>query len=137
MTGLYVALGTVAIAMGIGFLVRSLGGRTRPSTAGEVPDEVRAVLDPAAAVTLVQLSTEFCGTCRQARAVLTDIAGGTPGLAHADLDLTDRPELAKRLAVLRTPTTIAVDAAGTELLRVGGVPKREELLTSLRPHLPG
>ncbi|GAA3008684.1 thioredoxin family protein [Actinokineospora diospyrosa] len=137
MTGLYVALGTVAVAMCIGLLVRSLGGRTRVSSAGAVPEEVRAVLDPGAAVTLVQLSTEFCGNCKQARAVLVDLAGSTTGLAHADVDLTDQPELAKRLSVLRTPTTIAVDAAGTELLRVGGIPKREDLLTSLRPHLPG
>ncbi|GAA3021506.1 thioredoxin family protein [Actinokineospora globicatena] len=136
MTGLLVALGTVAVAMVIGFLVRSLGGRTRPSTAGAVPDELRRVLAPGAAVTLVQLTTEFCGTCGQARVLLTGLVDDTPGLAHAEVDLTDQPELAKRLGVLRTPTTIAVDAAGAELLRVGGVPKREELLTSLRPHLP-
>ncbi|RLK60476.1 thioredoxin family protein [Actinokineospora cianjurensis] len=136
MTGLYVALGTVAVAMVFGFLVRTLGGRARPSTAGAVPDELRAVLDPGAAVTLVQLSTEFCGTCKQTRVLLAEIADGTAGLAHAEVDLTEQPELAKRLAVLRTPTTIAVGASGAELLRVGGIPKREVLLTSLRPHLP-
>jgi hypothetical protein len=38
--------------------------------------------------------------------------------------------------VLRTPTTLAVDGSGTELLRVGGVPKRDELLAALRSHLP-
>ncbi|WP_026423196.1 TlpA family protein disulfide reductase [Actinokineospora inagensis] len=136
MTGLFVAIGTVVVAVALGSVVRVLSGRVRGS-AGQVPAAVREVLDPAAAVTLVQLSTEYCAGCKQARVVLTGLARDTAGLAHADLDLTHRPELAGELRVSRTPTTIAVTASGTELLRVGGVPKREELLTSLRPHLAG
>jgi hypothetical protein len=38
--------------------------------------------------------------------------------------------------VLTTPTTLAVNAKGEELMRVGGVPKRDTLLAALRPHLP-
>lgn len=67
--------------------------------------------------------------------LLSDLAARTDGLHHTELDLTDRPELAKELAVLRTPTTLAIDERGTEILRVGGVPKRDELLAALKPHL--
>jgi hypothetical protein len=44
--------------------------------------------------------------------------------------------VATSLGVMRTPTTLAVDAHGVEIMRVGGVPKRETLLEALRPHLP-
>ena len=107
------------------------------ATARPLPDDVRRLLDPDAAVTLVHLSTTFCAPCRHVRVLLADLADRTAGLHHAELDLTERPDLARELAVLTTPTTLAVDAAGTELLRVGGVPRRDELLNALGPHLPG
>ncbi len=141
MTGALVVIGTLLLAAVVGFALRARDGRVRTlgdSTVPDVlvPDDVRAALDPAAAVTLVQFSTAFCASCRHAGLVLTDLAKGTDGLAHADIDLTDRPELAKAAGVMRTPTTVAVDARGVELLRVGGVPRRDDLLAALRPHLP-
>jgi hypothetical protein len=63
------------------------------------------------------------------------MAGSTPGLRHVEFDLTNDPDIARQLGVLRTPTTIAFDATGAELLRVGGVPRRDALLDALRPHL--
>ncbi|MGQ0840419.1 TlpA family protein disulfide reductase [Actinokineospora sp.] len=138
MTGALVALVTLLVAAVAGVALRARDGRvrTRRAEVTVVPEDVRRVLDPDAAITLVQLSTTFCAPCRHARVVLSDLAGRTDGLAHADIDLTDQPELAKELAVLRTPTTLAVDGRGVEVLRVGGVPNRETLLTALRPHLP-
>ncbi|MBC6446673.1 TlpA family protein disulfide reductase [Actinokineospora xionganensis] len=135
MIGGLVAIGTLLVAGLIGVLLRRRDGRVRTKNTATVPDDVRAVLDPRAEVTLVQLSTTFCAPCRHARVILADLADKTDGLAHADIDLTDRPELAQRLAVLRTPTTLAVDSQGAEILRVGGVPRRESLLAALRPHL--
>ncbi|WP_054052812.1 thioredoxin family protein [Alloactinosynnema sp. L-07] len=137
MIGGLVAIGTLVVATAVGLILRRREGRVRSTDqVNLLPDDVRAVLDPQAAVTLVQLSTTFCAPCRHARVVLTNMAQSTDGLAHADIDLTDRPELAKRLAVLRTPTTLAVNAHGGEILRVGGVPKRDSLLAALGPHLP-
>jgi thiol-disulfide isomerase/thioredoxin len=136
MTGAWVLIGTLVLAGAAGLLLRAGQGRVRPS-AGSVPAGVRDVLAPGAAVTLVQLSTTFCAPCRQARVVLADLARRIDGLHHAELDLTDQPDLARELSVLRTPTTLAVDARGSELFRVGGVPDRDALLDALRPHLPG
>ncbi|UVS82465.1 thioredoxin family protein [Actinokineospora sp. UTMC 2448] len=142
MTGALVALGALVVAAAAGLLIKARSGRVRAGrdTAGRdaagPPAEVLAALDPAAAVTLVQFSTTFCAPCRHTRVLLADLAERTPGLAHADIDLTDRPELARRMAVLRTPTTVAVDPAGAEILRVSGVPRRDELLAALRERLP-
>ena len=58
-----------------------------------------------ASVTLVQLYTTFCASCRQADKLLTAVAAETPGLAHIELDVTDEPSVATKVGVMRTPTT--------------------------------
>ncbi|HEY7594969.1 MAG TPA: thioredoxin family protein [Actinophytocola sp.] len=134
MTGALVLIGTLALATVLGLALRARNGRVREAVGRDLPDDVRRALRPGG-VTLVQLSTSFCAPCRYARVLLADLAERTEGLHHTELDLTDRPDLARELSVLRTPTTLAIDERGTEILRVGGVPKREELLDALRPHL--
>jgi len=137
-TGLIVAVVTVVAAVVVGLILRARNGRVRMSTAaGEtLPADVRGALADDA-VTLVQISTTFCAPCRHTRALLSHVAEGTERLSHVDLDVTDRPEIARDLGVLRTPTTIAYAPDGTELLRVSGVPKRDALLEALEPHLAG
>jgi thiol-disulfide isomerase/thioredoxin len=136
-TGLWVLVATLVAAVAAGALLRARNGRVRAAkpVARELPAPVTAVLDPASAVTLVQISTTFCAPCRHAKAVLAPLAERTEGLHHVELDVTNQPEVAQALAVLRTPTTIALTPDGRELLRVGGVPKGPELLDALRPHL--
>lgn len=134
MTGVLVLVATLALATVGGLVMKARNGRVRVATASNLPSAVQSVLAPEG-VTLVQLSTTFCAPCRHTRVLLSDLASRTDGLHHTELDLTERPELAKELSVLRTPTTLAIDGSGTEILRVGGVPKRDELLTALQPHL--
>lgn len=134
MTGVLVLICTLAVATVLGLALRARDGRVRETPGRELPDDVRRALQPDG-VTLVQLSTSFCAPCRHARVLLADLAEQTEGLHHTELDLTDRPDLARELSVVRTPTTLAIDGQGTEILRVGGVPKREALLQVLRPHL--
>jgi len=136
-TGLWVLVATLVAAAAVGALLRVRNGRIRDAkpVARELPAPVTAALDPASAVTLVQISTTFCAPCRHAKAVLAPLAERTDGLHHVELDVTNQPEVAQSLSVLRTPTTIALTPDGRELLRVGGVPKGPELLDALRPHL--
>jgi len=135
MTGVLVLIGTLVLASVAGLVVRARNGKVRETaTARPLPADVRDALAPGG-VTLVQLSTTFCAPCRHTRVLLADLASRTDGLHHAELDLTERPDLARELSVLRTPTTLAIDERGTELLRVGGIPKRDALLAALRPHL--
>jgi thiol-disulfide isomerase/thioredoxin len=140
MTGVWVLVGALALAGLAGWALRARNGRiTRAASAAAVanlPERVRAALNPATPVTLVQISTSFCAPCRHAGTLLSQLADTTEGLRHVDLDVTETPEVAAELGVLRTPTTLALTPTGAELLRVGGVPKRDELLAALRPHLP-
>ncbi|ATE57665.1 MULTISPECIES: thioredoxin family protein [Actinosynnema] len=106
-------------------------GRVRPGSRRALPDEVRALLDPDAEVTLVQVTTRFCAGCRRSREVLAGLVARTGGVRLAELDVTERPELAAALGVLATPTTVAYDRRGAELLRVTGVPDAEGLSGAL------
>ncbi|KOV75478.1 thioredoxin family protein [Nocardia sp. NRRL S-836] len=135
MTGVWALLGALAVASVIGALLKVREGRVKKSSrpAADLPAPVRELLTPG--VTLVQLSTTFCAPCRHAKVVLRDLADRTDGLTHAELDVTNLPDVAAQLGVMRTPTTLALTADGTEVLRVGGVPKRDTLLEALRPHL--
>lgn len=136
MTGVWVLIGTLAAATVLGLAWRRSQGRVRTARASSsLPPELRELVDPASRVTLLQISTTFCTPCRHTRILLADLAGRTEGLRHVDFDVTDHPEVAASLGVLSTPTTLAVDSNGVELLRVGGVPKRDTLLAALRPHL--
>lgn len=146
MTGVWALLGAVAVVAVIAVVLRARDGRVRVAEPGgspaaepgeHLPAAVRDLLDRDTPVTLVQLSTTFCANCRQTRTVLEDLAARTEGLRHVELDVTDLPGVAADLGVLRAPTTVALDPAGTELLRVGGVPKPDRLIAALRPHLPG
>ncbi|MDX8056350.1 thioredoxin family protein [Lentzea sp. BCCO 10_0798] len=135
MTGVWALLGALAAAGAIGVLLKVREGRiSRAKDSIDLPAPVRDLLAPG--VTLVQLSTTFCAPCRHAKVVLRDLADRTDGLTHAELDVTNLPDVTTKLGVMRTPTTLALTSDGTEVLRVGGVPKRDSLLAALRPHLP-
>ncbi|TVT59269.1 thioredoxin family protein [Amycolatopsis rhizosphaerae] len=138
MTGLWVVAGVVVLGLFAGALRYAREGRIRAAKKSKraLPAPVAEVIDPAGRVTLVQVSASFCAPCRHAKAVLAPLAGRTEGLTHVELDVTDQPEVARALGVLRTPTTIAFTPDGTELLRVSGVPKGEEVLAALGEHLP-
>lgn len=133
MTGMWVLLGTLIAGIVAGGLLRRREGRVRRVTPpATLPRPVADVLAPDG-ITLVQLSTTFCAPCRHARAVLSRVADTLAGVTHVELDLTDLPDLAADLRVLRTPTTIVLQPDGTELLRVSGVPKPAALRESLAP----
>src|SRR5215217_4745655 len=121
MTGLWVVLGTVVIALIAGTLLNARNGRIRHrATVSEttplahLPELVAEALKPATAVTLVQISTTFCAPCRHAKAVLSSLAERTDGVRHVEIDVTNNSAVARQLGVLRTPTTLALDPRGHE-----------------------
>lgn len=81
--------------------------------------------------TLLQFSTEFCAPCRATHTLLAGIVDGHDDVVHLDIDLTNRPELARRYSVLQTPTTLLLDAGGTVRARIGGAPRGAELRAAL------
>ena len=86
--------------------------------------------------TLLQFSSAFCAPCRATRRVLADVAGVVPGVAHVEVDAEHHLELVRRVGVLRTPTTLVLDASGAEVSRAAGVPRKEQVLGALDRAVP-
>jgi thiol-disulfide isomerase/thioredoxin len=81
--------------------------------------------------TLVQFSTAFCAPCRATRRVLADVAGMVAGVRHVEVDAEAHLDLVRRLNVVRTPTVLILDAAGTVVRRAAGPPRRADVIAGL------
>lgn len=134
MTGLWIALGVIALALVVGLLWRARQGQLRVAGAAPVPAAVRETAVEGS-VTLLMLTSPVCARCPQARAVLAEVAAAVPGVRTAELDLAARPDVADALGVRSTPTTLALSGAGDELFRIMGVPRRADLIEALRPYV--
>jgi len=97
--------------------------------------EVAAVA-PGERATLVQFSSAFCAPCRTTRGVLSDVAETVPGVVHVDIDAEQHLDVVRRLDILRTPTTLILDAAGNEIARASGAPRKEQVLSAIPPLHP-
>jgi len=133
-----VTVGVVVLAAVLGIVWRARTGRARAVdgartfAAGSLPG--LDALAPGA--TLVQFSTEYCSTCPATRRFLGRVAKERGGVVHLDVDLTHRPELARELGILQTPTVFVLDAAGALVSRIGGAPRRDELAAVLDRLVP-
>ena len=127
-----VLAGLVAVATAAGLLWRAGRGRVR-RTDGTTRIAAGDVDAPAfgASATLLQFSTEFCAPCRSSARVLDGLARTTEGAVHVDVDLTDRPELARRYNILQTPTTFILDRSGTVRARIAGAVRPDQLRSAL------
>lgn len=81
--------------------------------------------------TFVQFSSAFCAPCRTTRVLLDDVATGTDGVAHVEIDAEEHLALVRELDVRRTPTTLVLDHTGREITRAAGAPRREQVLAAL------
>ena len=81
--------------------------------------------------TLLQFSSAFCAPCRATRRVLDEVAALVPGVTHVEVDAEQHLEVVRTLRVLRTPTTLILDADGREVSRAAGLPARDQVLAAL------
>ena len=149
--GAWVVVAAVVLACGVGCLRAATDGRFRgrrrasslPADEARATDQpaegtawaqVRAALPDAEAggrATLLQFSSAFCAPCRATRRVLSDVAAGIPGVVHVEVDAERHLELVRALRVTRTPTTVVLDAAGLEVSRAAGAPRKEQVLNAI------
>ncbi|WP_144750596.1 TlpA family protein disulfide reductase [Curtobacterium pusillum] len=127
-----VLVGVLALATVLGVVLRARTGRAR---SGRTDTHLTADLAPAdafgPAATLVQFSTPTCARCPATRRQLDAVADTTPGVTRIEIDLADRPELARRFDVMQTPTVLLLDADRTVRTRFGGPPRPAELSAAL------
>lgn len=131
-SGLYLALGLLGLTLAAGIFYKVSAGRGRSIQKSEVIDLSRIgahkngspVSKPGKSATLLLFSTEYCGQCPGVRRSLTQIEKGSAGVLQAEVDLTDRLDLAARFNISQTPTVFILNALGELTFRVSGVPKQ-------------
>ncbi|GAA3218844.1 hypothetical protein GCM10017691_01860 [Pseudonocardia petroleophila] len=138
--GAAVLVAALALATAVGLLLRRRDGRIRTGRAPEQSASggwALAGTTPGAddRVLLLQLSSPVCTPCRRTAELIGDLRTRRPGVAHTEVDVADRPDVARTLGVLRTPTVVAFDRAGAELLRISGLPRAADLEAALDPVL--
>ena len=151
--GIVVLLVALGVAGGFGVLRAARDGRFRGThgvrdSSADAPDSTPEPDDsrpvdlaglgaPGERATLLQFSSAFCAPCRATRRVLAGVADVVPGVAHVEVDAEHHLDLVRRLGVLRTPTTLVLDASGREVARAAGAPKQDEVLATLARVLAG
>ncbi|TFC43856.1 thioredoxin [Cryobacterium sp. TMT1-21] len=133
MPALSLLLALVAGATVLGLLWRARQGRTAPVRADAplTPADVGSPVSFGALGTLLQFSTDHCARCPGTHALLTRLAESRPGVAHVDIDITHRRDLANRFGIMQTPTTLILDETGRVRARIGGAPNRAGILEHL------
>jgi thiol-disulfide isomerase/thioredoxin len=144
-SGAWVLLAALALALAFGLYRALTDGRfagthrVRGARAGTdpVPTAV-SVLDGTPwsdqlgeSYTLLQFSSAFCAPCRATRRILEDVANVAPGVRHLEIDAEHHLDLVRRLGVIRTPTTLVLDAGGSEITRATGAPTKQQVLAAL------
>jgi thiol-disulfide isomerase/thioredoxin len=127
-------LGLVAAASALGLVWRSRTGRIHEVTGGDTRIRVDQLSPDAVAgtaATLLQFSTEVCTPCRTTRSLLSSLAAELPGVAHVDVDVSTRADLADRFNLLQSPTTFILDGRGIVRARIGGAPRLGDLRAEL------
>lgn len=81
--------------------------------------------------TLLQFSSSFCAPCRATRALLAEVADGTEGVAHVELNVDDRLDLVRRLDVRRTPTVFVLGPDGRIARQASGQPRRADVIEAV------
>jgi thiol-disulfide isomerase/thioredoxin len=137
-TGLWVALATLALGSLIGVVFLRRNGRVRDTDDSQ--DRLSAAdlgTGLGERATLVQFSTAFCQPCRATRRILADVSELVPGVSHVEIDAESRLDLVRRLDVMRTPTVLVLDASGAIVKRASGQPRKADVLAALAAAVPG
>lgn len=141
-TGAWILLAAVVLAVAVGAWRAVADGRFSVRTRTPEPEAPVEVPVPAQVVeavggmlgeraTLLQFSSAFCSPCRVTRRTLAEVADLVDGVTHVEVDAEHHLEATRTLGVLRTPTTLVLDASGREASRAQGAPKRDQVLAAL------
>jgi thiol-disulfide isomerase/thioredoxin len=149
-SGAWIVVAAVVLAVGFGLWRAGTDGRfrgthavRRAATATDEGQPVEEHTPPGAELvaaaghqlgeraTLLQFSSAFCAPCRATRRVLGEVTALVEGVTHVEIDAEHHLDATRAFGILRTPTTVVLDASGAEVTRATGAPTRDQVLTAL------
>ena len=128
--GVIALVAVLAVATAAGFARRRHDGRVRKASAQRLT-EADLGQPLGARATLLQFSSAFCAPCRATRQLLADVAGRADGIAHVEIDVAMRTDLARQLNIRRTPTVFVLGPGGQIAGRASGLPRRTEVVDAV------
>lgn len=142
MTGFWVTIAALAIALGLGLWWKVSNGRVRSTTgarsttsaqAGELQAVISAMNGASLGdrATLVQFSTAFCQPCRATRRILGEVTEMVGGVQHVEIDAESQLDLVRSLDIRRTPTVLILDSRGDIRHRAVGQPRKADVIQAL------
>jgi thiol-disulfide isomerase/thioredoxin len=129
----WVLLGVLVVSTFAGLVWRARQGRVRSVDASDslLPTLTDLGETPGERATLLQFSSAFCAPCRATKRILGDVAEAVPGVRHVEVDAESHLDVVRRLNILKTPTTLVLDAQGRVTDRASGQPRKEQILAAL------
>ena len=135
-----VVLVVLIAAFGLAYVINRMialraGLKEASDAAGSEPVDTSDLGLSTTGPTIVHFSAVWCGPCAGVRRVVDQVRADLPGVAHAEIDMDDNPDAARRLCVLSLPTTFVFDADGRRRYRASGIPTAADLRSVLEPLL--
>lgn len=132
LTGLAVVFGIVVIATLIGVLLKSFNTRVRNLTDSDAIDFTELGIEtPGERATIVQFSTVHCSRCPGVQRTLTELAEDRSDVTFTHIDVTDKPELARKFQLMQTPTVLIIGADAKPHTRLSGALNRATLTDAI------
>ena len=143
MTGLWVLLVAVGVAVILGVVLRRRSGRVTPTTASGPSQHLATLLSEAGvsaaadAPLLLHFSAPWCGPCVGVRHLVDQLGNELIWLRHVEVDVAQHPQLSAHLHVLSLPTVVVYDTGLQQRFRLTGPPRAAELRAALLALGPG
>jgi thiol-disulfide isomerase/thioredoxin len=122
-----IVAGLVAFATVFGLIWKSRQGRVVAVSGSTISLDYR---DPGKTM-ILQFTTELCAPCRQLKPRLEQIAVFRSDIGYREIDAVEHLDLANRLGIRSTPTTLIVDPDGEIRARINGVAPSEVFINAI------
>jgi thiol-disulfide isomerase/thioredoxin len=132
MTGVWIALAALALALAFGGYRRLTDGRARKVRTAPALDAARLGAPLGSQATFVQFSATVCAPCRATHHVLSQVVADTDGVRHVDINAETRLDLVEEFGITRTPTVLLLDADGVIRNRIVGAARTSDVLNALQ-----
>ena len=124
--------GLIGVSTLLGLVWKSRQGRVVAQSGSTISLDYRE----AGKTTIIQFTTEMCSPCAQLKPRLQQIANFRSDVAYRDLDAVEHLDLASRLSIRSTPTTLIVSPDGEIRAPINGIAPADVFIPAIDGTIP-